>query len=166
MLGKERLHGVMHLEISHGTKRKKKVSRGNPSRRIWRISSHWVCLSSIATSPRTVKVYDSLYQNVSTVAIDHSCCMLLYTGSTVTFSNEREQKQIKLNDCGLFALAFATDLCYGLDPTVQSYDQDNMHKHYINCLDSHNDMVPFSRTSRRVPYHAINKRKAVTTYCV
>ena len=127
--------------------------------------SHWVCLSTIATSPGTVKVYDSLYQNVSAVAIDHSCRMLLYTGSTVTFSNERVQKQTNSNDCGLFALAFATDLCHGLDPTVQSYDQDNMCKHYINCLDSYN-MVPFPRTSRQVPYHAINKRKAVTIYCV
>ena len=127
--------------------------------------SHWVCLSTIATSPGTVKVYDSLYQNVSAVAIDHSCRMLLYTGSTVTFSNERVQKQTNSNDCGLFALAFATDLCHGLDPTVQSYNQDNMCKHYINCLDSHN-MVPFPRTSRQVPYHAINKRKAVTIYCV
>ena len=120
--------------------------------------SHWVCLSTIATSPGTVKVYDSLYQNVSAVAIDHSCRMLLYTGSTVTFSNERVQKQTNSNDCGLFALAFATDLCHGLDPTVQSYDQDKMRKHYINCLDLHN-MVPFPRTSRWVPYHAITKRK-------
>ena len=127
--------------------------------------SHWVCLSTIATSPGTVKVYDSLYQNVSAVAIDHSCRMLLYTGSTVTFCNERVQKQTNSNDCGLFALAFATDLCHGLDPTVQSYDQDNMCKHHINCLDSHN-MVPFPRTSKQVPYHAINKRKAVTIYCV
>ena len=53
----------------------------------------------------------------------------------------------------------------GLNPTVQSYDQDNMRKHYINCLNSHN-MVPFPRTSRQVPYHAINKRKAVPIYCV
>ena len=123
--------------------------------------SHWVCLSTIATSPGTVKVYDSLYQNVSAVAIDHSCRMLLYTGSTVTFCNERVQKQTNSNDCGLFALAFATDLRHGLDPTAQSYDQDKMRKHYINCLDLH-DMVPFPRTSRRVPYHAITKRKAVT----
>ena len=53
----------------------------------------------------------------------------------------------------------------GLNPTVQSYDRDNMRTHYINCLNTHN-MVPFPRTSRRVPYHAINKRKAVTIYCV
>ncbi|CAH3124470.1 unnamed protein product, partial [Pocillopora meandrina] len=26
------------------------------------------------------------------------------------------QKQTNSNDCGLFALAFATDLCHGLDP--------------------------------------------------
>ena len=127
--------------------------------------SHWVCLSTIATSPGTVKVYDNLYKNVSTVAIDHSCHMLLYTGSTVTFSNERVQKQTNSNDCGLSALAFTADLWHGLDPKVQSYDQDNMRKHYINCLDSHN-MVPFPRTPRRVPYNAINKRKAVTIYCV
>ena len=59
--------------------------------------SHWVCLSTIATSPGTVKVYDSLYQNVSVVAIDHSCRMLLYTGSTVTFlMKEDKSKQIQM----------------------------------------------------------------------
>ena len=89
----------------------------------------------------------------------------MYTGSTVTFSKERVQEQTNSNDCGLFALAFATDLCQGLDPTVQSYDQDNMRKYYINCVDSHN-MVPFPRTSRWVPYHVINIKKAVTLYCV
>ena len=40
------------------------------------------------------------------------------------------------SECGLFALAFATDLCYGLDPANQHYDQDAMRQHYVSCLES------------------------------
>ena len=32
-------------------------------------------------------------------------------GSKVTFINEKVQRQVGGSDCGLFSLAFATDLC-------------------------------------------------------
>lgn len=127
------------------------------------LNSHWVCLSTISSGPGTVKVYDSLYHNVSPIAISHSCHMLLHTGDTITFLNENVQKQISHNDCGLFALAFATDLCHSIDPATQFYDQGKMREHYVSCLDSL-DMVPFPRTSKRVHYHPTTKRKTVAIY--
>ena len=36
--------------------------------------------------------------------------MLFYQQDTVTFCNEKVQKQLGGSDCGLMALAFATDL--------------------------------------------------------
>ena len=75
--------------------------------------------------------------------------MLMHAGDSILFINEKVQKQINSSDCGLFALAFATDLCHGVDPQTQAYDQENMRAHYVDCLESQ-EMVPFPKTSRRV----------------
>ena len=40
-------------------------------------------------------------------------------------------RQRLYNDCGLFALAFAFDLCSGDDPYESWYDQDAMHSHLV-----------------------------------
>ena len=127
--------------------------------------SHWVCLSTISCRPGTIKIYDSLFQRVSQTAILHSCRMLMHAGDSILFINEKVQKQINSSDCGLFALAFATDLCHGVDPQTQAYDQENMRAHYVSCLESH-EMVPFPKTSRRVPYHVTKKMTTVAIFCV
>ena len=79
--------------------------------------SHWVCLSTISTTPGTgtVKIFDSMYQKPNSIAVEHACRMLMYPGSKVTFINEKVQRQVGGSDCGLFSLAFATDLCHGLE---------------------------------------------------
>ena len=127
--------------------------------------NHWVCLSTISCRPGTIKVHDSLFPRVSPIAIRHSCRLLMHTGGSILFSNEKVQKQINSSDCGLFALAFATDLCHNIDPVTQSYDQEKMRAHYVNCLDSL-EMVPFPKTTRRVPYHLHNSKATVDIFCV
>lgn len=99
--------------------------------------------------PGTVRVFDSLFIKPNAIAVEHACQMLLHAGDTVTFINEKVQKQIGSADCGLFALAFATDLCQGLDPTTQRYDQALMRQHYVTCLESAK-VIPFPKTIRRV----------------
>ena len=127
--------------------------------------SHWVCLSTISSIPGTLKIYDSLFIKPNPIAIRHSCRLLMHTGNQVTFLNEKVQKQTNTNDCGLFALAFATDLCHGIDPASQCYDPQHMREHYVHCLDSQ-EMVPFPKTSRRVPFHITNRKTTVAIYCV
>ena len=80
--------------------------------------NHWVCLSTISCRPGTIKVYDSLFQRVSPIAIRHSCRLLMHTGGSILFTNVKIQKQINSSDCGLFALAFATDLWHRPSDTV------------------------------------------------
>ena len=128
------------------------------------VGSHWVCLSTISCFPGVVKVFDSLYRKPNAIAIDHVCRMLLHRGNEVTFVYEKVQKQLGSSACGPFALAFATDLCHGLDPTKQSYDQGLMQQHYVNCLES-GKLTPFPTASRRVPYHLDTKTTTVPIYC-
>lgn len=125
------------------------------------VGGHWLCLSTIGVSHSgTVRVFDSLFIKPNTIAVEHACRMLLHAGDTVTFINEKVQKQIGSADCSLFALAFTTDLYQGLDPMNQSYDQALMRQHYVTCLESAN-VTPFPKTLRRVPSHVVQNKTLV-----
>ena len=84
-----------------------------------------MCFSTIACWPESIKVYDSLFQRVGKNAILHSFHMLMQAGNCISFINEKAHKQINTSGCGLVALAFATDLCHGLDLVTEEYDQQN-----------------------------------------
>lgn len=129
--------------------------------------SHWVCLSTISTTPTsgTVKIFDSLYKNMNSTSIEHACRMLMYPGDKVTFVNEKVQRQVGGSDCGLFSLAFATDLCHGIDPTNQKYHQESLRQHYVDCLEN-GEMSPFPKTEKRVPCHLSSIKSSVAIYCV
>ena len=45
------------------------------------------------------------------------------------------QKQQGFKDCGLFAIANATSICYGDDPMALVYEQHGMRQHLLNCLE-------------------------------
>ncbi len=70
------------------------------------------------------------------------------------------------SDCGLFAIAFAVDLCTGKDPHVCSYEQNQMRKHLHECFEK-GLMIPFppmkkpKRFARRVKCS-----RPVQVYCV
>ena len=43
-------------------------------------------------------------------------------------------KQTNYSDCGLYAIAFATSICNGENPTKLQYDQYLMRGHLISCI--------------------------------
>lgn len=117
------------------------------------VGDHWACLSTIGIrTPGTIKIYDSTYIKPSTIAVEHACRMLHHIGKVITFISVKVQKQVGGSDCGLFALAYATDLCYGLDSAYQQYDQGKMCQHYVHCLENKN-VTPFPNTDKPVPFH-------------
>lgn len=44
------------------------------------------------------------------------------------------QHQANSNDCGLFALAFATDFIEGIDPSERNYEEKTLRSHQSQCL--------------------------------
>ena len=53
-------------------------------------------------------------------------------------------------DCGLFALANATALCDGTDPSTLSFDQSKLRQHFLACIEK-NNLQPFPvRGQRRI----------------
>ena len=94
----------------------------------------------------------------------HVAYCYIHTGDAVTFLNERVQQQFGSSDCGLFALAFATDLCHGLDPTKRNNIQGLMRQHYVDCLES-GKMAPFPTTEMTVPRHPNTKKTKIPIFC-
>ena len=127
--------------------------------------NHWVCLSTVGCPPSQVNVFDSLGTAANPVAIEHACRMLVSPKKNVKMVNQKVQVQRNGNDCGLFALAFATEICHGSSPVDCSYDASLLRKHLVCCFEG-NHMTPFPRTYRRVIFHKNVKTLNIPIYCI
>ena len=59
------------------------------------------------------------------------------------------QQQVGVKDCGLFAVAFAVEVCQKNDPSSVSYDQSKMRSHFASCLQKgHLDTFPQGQKSQ------------------
>ena len=68
------------------------------------------------------------------------------------------------SDCGLFAIAFATSLCYGQLPGKFHFDQSVMCKHLICCFErGHFEMFPIDRN--RQSKNKVKATKTIAVYC-
>ena len=68
---------------------------------------------------------------------------------SITLQLEQTQEQLGDSDCGLFSIAYATELCYGNDASSLRYYQDRLRSHLIECLKP-KKMIPFlSKSCRR-----------------
>ena len=94
---------------------------------------HWLAASNIGCAENSVNVYDSLFADV-----DATTCTLIKNiigGDKCNISMKKEQKQIDVKDCGLFAIAFVTSIVCGEDPCDLFYKQENMRKHLFDCFE-------------------------------
>ena len=92
--------------------------------------SHWIVLSTIGCTNGLVKVFDSLYNEVDKQTMD--LIHHLY-GSEIKVVLEESPKQVGLKDCGLFAIATATQLANGCIPKM--FDQNAMRGHLLTCFE-------------------------------
>ena len=102
-------------------------------------NNHWITIA--ANNPTgPVEVYDSL--NASKLSTETLKLIKQYHGSSCTVRLMNIQQQKGSKDCGLFAIATATSLCYGDDPTMIVYCQDELRQHLLDCLTAE-DLSPF-----------------------
>ena len=80
-------------------------------------------------------------------AICHiACCM----DSALTVNYLQVQQQSSSVDCGgVFAIAFAVDVCFRLPPNESCYDVIEMRNHLLTCLQLQ-ELGPLPKISRRV----------------
>ena len=98
--------------------------------------NHWACLSNIFSPAGEVDLYDSLhtYPEEDGAIVSQSCRILHHCEPIVTIRVVNVGRQKELNDCGLFAIAMAYDLCNGEDPASKIYVQDEMRNHLHSCF--------------------------------
>lgn len=131
-------------------------------------SWHWACLSNKFTSEdNEVELFDSL---CATKSPDRS---ILSQASTILKSKAKKiklkivnvQQQSGSSDCGLFALAFAYDLCSDVDPFTKEYLQSKMRSHFNECLISEK-IAPFPSQKSSMLQSRITTETEIDIFCI
>eukprot|EP00731_Ephydatia_muelleri_P032821 Em0024g365a len=97
---------------------------------------HWITIATVCCTPGTIRVYDSLNKKL-TKALKNTVADLLHSSTKkIEVEYVNCQYQQGSEDCGLFAIANACKLCFGGDPSVVKYTQDDMRKHLLKAFDT------------------------------
>ena len=87
-----------------------------------------------------MKVYDSLYTSIDQVTLNLISSLF---GSNTQVKLEEGPKQLGVKDCGVFAIATATILANGGNPTTATFNQQAMRPHLIKTFgNSHLQTFP------------------------
>ena len=122
----------------------------SPFVQILHAGNHWLTVEGVNSS--LVRVYDTK-KYASTENVQSQIAAIIQSSSkSVTLQLEAIQEQLGDNDCGLFSIAYATELCYGNDVSSLRYHQDRLRFHLMECFKSKR-LIPF-------PSKFCRKRKA------
>ena len=87
-------------------------------------TQHWICIGNLQTnriSNNRVNIYDNLSSDTMTAATASQIASICNVkGTSIEVVIQSVQQQRNGTDCGVFALAFATSLAYGEDPSKTS----------------------------------------------
>ena len=131
-------------------------------------SLHWVTSTSGILNEGYVCVYDSLSTGRLVPALRRQLADLYRTLSgkdgriRVTVKAVQRQLMGKGN-CGAFAIAFATSICHGIDPSTVAFSERPLRRHIHECLQS-GKMTPFPHTRRHVP-RGNEVQISISIYC-
>ena len=91
-------------------------------------------------------VYDSLNRPEQFLNYIKPCLKRLNVeAKTFYIISSNVEEQFGLNDCGLFALAYAIAICEGKDPAKLLFHQISM-RHHFNDVISGNELTQFKNT--------------------
>ena len=127
---------------------------------------HWACLSNKFSSAGQVDLYDSLHTRPEEdgTIVPQACLILHSSEPQITIRVVNVGLQQGTNDCGLFSIAMAYDLCCEVDPSTKLYMQDRMRSHLHSCFNN-KQMKPFpscnTNTAMTVIYNL-----TVKVYCI
>ena len=119
--------------------------------------NHWITISTIGCPASEVNIYDSLHGTLSMHNQRVIADILQTQKEFIFFQYQDVQWQSNAYDCGLFALAFATSLCNGRDPSTVVYQQKRMTEHFHDCIEC-GVLSPFPFKKKR---KGISKTKTI-----
>lgn len=105
---------------------------------------HWIVASTVGCALDQVKVYDSSFSHCDTETEAIVCNLFQWNKSSkLTITVSRSQRQKGATDCRLFAIANATAIAHGKNPSKLQFKQDSMRAHLIACFDQkHMSLFP------------------------
>ena len=95
-------------------------------------NNHWICAAG--NRKDEVSVYDSMGGNLSKDTVHVIARMVKYEDKELMVKLIPLQHETNGNDCGLFALAFASDFAEGIDPSEPYYDKKALRNHLLQCF--------------------------------
>ena len=110
--------------------------------------NHWITLSTVGCQTGHINVYDSLHVTFSSDVKELIADLLQWKGNYITIHYCDVQWQVGGNDCGIFAIAFATAICNGDEQASIMFDQNNMWNHLKICFDN-GKLTPSPERSRK-----------------
>ena len=126
-------------------------------------NNHWV---TISCKPGTVNVFDSIPNNsVSSRTKEQIAAILFSEKNDIQLQFKQVQVQQGNSDCGAFAVAFATALCSGKDPTEINFIQHQLRTHLMSCL-VENNLTDFPQTERKRTKAKRERTEHFNIYCV
>lgn len=141
-------------------------------------SCHWITVSNVNVHDShcgcfcdIIGVYDSLRPTIVHSDIKKStsvCSFFKCSSDTLRFDIMNVSAQSNSYDCGVHAIANATELAYKADPVVCDWNNENnvMRQHLLNCFES-GVLTRFPRIGERKIRYGTRVCKSVTVsvYC-
>ena len=149
------------------------TSQPNWSQFCLKDQNHWVLLSNGLNQQNFVSIYDSKNSNGDNSKIAESiiiaACQILKTpGQYVRIGHVPCDWQHDGFNCGIFAIANATCLALGVDPSDLQFDVSKMRNHFLDCLRK-KEMSAFPlvkrRTGRTTAKKVVSEPKQVEVFC-
>eukprot|EP00731_Ephydatia_muelleri_P001948 Em0001g1948a len=102
---------------------------------------HWITIATVGCTHGTVRVYDSLNKKL-TKSLKTTVADILHSSTKkIEVEYVNVQYQLGSDDCGLFAIANACEICFSRDPSVVKYTQKDMWKHLWCSLQEQQDVI-------------------------
>ena len=95
-------------------------------------NNHWIC--GAGNKSNEVSIFDSMGGNLSQDTVHVIVRMVKCEDEELMVKLIPVQHQTNGNDCGLFALAFATDFAEGINPSERYYDEKALRNHLLQCF--------------------------------
>jgi len=102
---------------------------------------HWIVASTIACVKNEVKIYDSLF-SATDAETRRTIYNLFQIGKKPKIVFAKYQRQIGTEDCGAFAIAVATAIAFGINPSSVYFQQEKMRSHLLACFEKQ-ELTPF-----------------------
>jgi hypothetical protein len=96
---------------------------------------HWVTVSNINCNYEEIRVYDCASGGPTSSLLNQIASIICTPKDIIKLTYMDVQMQQGCDDCGLFAIAFATSLARGEQPGSFFYEQKAMRKHLIESLE-------------------------------